>query len=51
MRQESGQIERQNRRGRTINLLLNVIVLLLLGVGTYLMVKFGMQLLGQHLRF
>lgn len=49
--EEPGWIERQNRRGRAVNLLLNFVVLLLLGVGTYWTVKFGLQLVGQHLRF
>jgi len=40
--------EQQNRRGRVVNLLLNVVVLLLLGAGVCLTVEFGLQLLGQH---
>jgi len=39
--------EQQNRRGRVVNLLLNVVVLLL-GAGVCLTVEFGLQLLGQH---
>jgi len=45
------QIERQNKRGRMLNLLLNTAVLLLLGAGIYLTVKFGLQLLDQHFSF
>lgn len=43
MKEKPRQVELQNRRGRAINLLL-------LGVGTYWTVKFGLQLLGQHRR-
>lgn len=48
MNEEPERTEQQNRRGRAVNLLLNVVVLLLLGAGVWLTVEFSLQVLGQH---